>query len=65
MKLFRTIKYAVFLFVVFNFTSCSNDHEILKSPLLGYYELIEYNSNVEIDLNADGVKTLDLFEELN
>jgi hypothetical protein len=46
--------------------SCSKEEEENTiSPLLGEYKLINYTSDIEIDLNNDSVKSLDLFNELN
>ncbi|MCH4824565.1 hypothetical protein ML462_15435 [Gramella lutea] len=52
------------LFVSSTFLSCTDDEEHIVSPLVGEYELIEYKSQAEIDLNGDGIKGKDLLLEL-
>lgn len=47
------------------FLSCSKDENNLKSPLVGTYELLEYHSNMTIDLNGDGIKSYDLLDALD
>ena len=65
MKIFKTkLLLLTTLFVSSTFLSCTDDEENLVSPLIGEYELIEYKSQTEIDLNGDGIKSKDLLLEL-
>ena len=65
MKIFKTkLLLLITLFVSSTFLSCTNDEENIVSPLIGEYELIEYKSETEIDLNGDGIKGKDLLLEL-
>ena len=65
MKIFQTkLLLLTALFLSSTFLSCTNDEEDIVSPLVGEYELIEYKSQTEIDLNADGIKSKDLLLEL-
>lgn len=52
------------LIIVSTLLSCSNDENNLPSPLVGEYKLIEYKSETELDLNADGIKSDDILDEL-
>jgi len=45
--------------------SCDNERITSVSPLLGDYKLIEYTSNISIDINDDNIKSKNLYEELN
>lgn len=45
--------------------SCSStENEKEKSELLGKYELLDYQSNIPLDLNGDGVKSSNIIAEL-
>ena len=57
-------KLIVPLLLFLTFLSCSENNEILKSPLIGEYKLFEYKSNTGINLNNDGIKIKDLLEGL-
>jgi hypothetical protein len=63
MKIFNSKILLGLLFVSFLF-SCTDDENKEVSPLIGKYKLIEYQSQTEIDLNADGLKSTDLLLEL-
>ncbi|WP_298248365.1 hypothetical protein [uncultured Christiangramia sp.] len=65
MKIFkRKLLLLTTLFVSSTFLSCTDDEKHIVSPLVGEYELIEYKSQTEIDLNGDGIKGKDLLLEL-
>ncbi|WP_373060351.1 hypothetical protein [Zunongwangia sp. H14] len=65
MKIFKAkLLLLITLFVSSTFLSCTDDEENIVSPLIGEYELIEYKSQTEIDLNGDGIKGKDLLLEL-
>ena len=65
MKIFQS-KLLLLTALIFSstFLSCTDDEKSIVSPLIGEYELIEYKSQTEIDLNADGIKGKDLLLEL-
>lgn len=42
----------------------SNENEVEKSELIGKYELLDYKSNIPLDLNGDGIKSSNIFAEL-
>ena len=64
MKIFESKLLLTALFVSSTFLSCTDDEKNIVSPLVGEYKLIEYKSQTEIDLNADGIKGKDLLLEL-
>lgn len=42
----------------------STEKEEQKSELIGKYELIDYKSNIPLDLNGDGIKNVNIYTEL-
>jgi hypothetical protein len=64
MKVLKIKQLLAVLIVVSTLLLCSNDENNLPSPLIGKYELIEYKSEIELDLNADGMKSENILEEL-
>jgi len=64
MKILKTKLLLSVLIIFSTLVSCSDEENILPSPLLGEYELIEYKSEIKIDLNADGIKSDNILEEL-
>jgi hypothetical protein len=62
MKNFKTL-FIILISSLLQFCS-STEMEKEKSDLIGEYELVEYNSNIPLDLNGDGIKNLNIFTEL-
>jgi len=64
MKILKIKLLIIVLITVSTLLSCSKDENNLPSQLVGEYELIEYKSEIELDLNADGIKSDDILGEL-
>ena len=65
MKIFQSkLLLLTALFFSSTFLSCTDDDINIVSPLIGEYELIEYKSQTEIDLDGDGIRSKDLLLEL-
>lgn len=58
------IKPIVWFFVIVVLAACSNDEHDPFKQIAGKYRVISIRSNVELDMNNDGVKTDDLLKEI-
>ena len=59
-------KFLTLIFSIVLITSCKKPSDLsLEKSFPGYYKVTKITSNLPVDLNNDGIKTIDLYSEIS